>query len=123
METANRRAAQTNWDLATSEAEPDREETEAARMGARLLILSGIVIQLAVLGFGLLGHGTLLLVSGLASGAWNLAASLWSLPLAGGLAECWPLMLVAAGLALLWSSKQDDARAGSARRKGDGNGE
>jgi hypothetical protein len=123
MATVNRHAAQSNWKSAGSGTETGWEKREATHMGARLLILTGIVIQLAILGFGLLGHGTVLLVSGLAGGVWNILASLWSVPLASGLAECWPLLLVVAGLALLWSTKRDGAQVVSARQMGDGNGE
>jgi hypothetical protein len=123
METTNGHSAHADWDPAGSKTRSRPEEMEGTRMGARLLILAGIVMQLAMFGFGLLGHGTVLLVSGLASGAWSILASLWSMPLESGLSECWPLMLVAAGLAILWSTKRNGARAGSARQKGDGHGE
>jgi hypothetical protein len=92
-------------------------------MRGRLLTLTGIVIPLAVLGIGMLGHGMVWLVFGLMSAAWNLWSVLWSAPTGSGFAQFWPLMLVASGLAIWWSTKRDGARVRSSRQKGDGNGQ
>jgi hypothetical protein len=98
-------------------------EAEGTRMGARLLILGGITIQLAMFGVSLLDHHVVWLAVGLMNGAWALSTLLWSFPAPSGLPEFWPLMLVVTGLAILWSTKQGAAEKVSTRRKENGDGE
>lgn len=70
-------------------------------MGAGLLILVGVVFQLAQFGYGMLTAKDFWFVSMVAENIWNFVAMRSDLPAMGELLHFWPLLLVASGLGLL----------------------
>lgn len=70
-------------------------------MGAGLLILVGVVFQLAQLGYGMLTAKDFWFISMIAENIWNFLAMRSDLPALGELLRFWPLLLVVAGLGLL----------------------
>jgi hypothetical protein len=68
---------------------------------AALLLFVGIVFQLGEFGHGGFAVGNLWLFSMIAQNLWDLLAVHYNMPVLGELLRLWPLLLVAAGLALL----------------------
>jgi hypothetical protein len=91
---------------------------------AGLLILLGIVFQLAELGYGHMDSGNWWLLSVLASNLWNVLAAHVNLPALEELLRFWPLLLVCTGSAMLLAVKQGNQRlAKSSSRKENAYGE
>ena len=68
---------------------------------AGLLLFLGIVFQLGEFGYGGLAARNLWLLSVIAQSLWNLLAVRFNMPALGELLRFWPMLFVAAGLALL----------------------
>jgi hypothetical protein len=91
---------------------------------AGLLILLGIVFQLAVLGYGHINAGDFWLVSVIATNLWGVAAEHLNLPALQEIFTYWPLLLVCTGFVMLLALKQGGRRlAGSSARKDNAHGE
>lgn len=69
-------------------------------LAAGFFILLGIVFQLAQFGYGLLVMRDFWFLSMIAGNIWNFLAAHFYLPALGELLRFWPMLLVAAGLAL-----------------------
>jgi hypothetical protein len=92
--------------------------------GAGLLILLGIVFQLAELGYGHMDSSNWWLLSVLASNLWNVLAAHTNLLALEELLRFWPLLLVCTGSVMLLAVKQDHRRlAKSSSRKENAYGE
>lgn len=94
--------------------------------GAGLLILLGIVFQLAELGYGHMDTNNLWLFSVLASNVWDVAAAHMNVPALHDMLKFWPLLLVSSGLTMLLGLKPGNRRAaesGMGSRKGNSYGE
>lgn len=86
--------------------------------GAALLILLGIVFQLAELGFGHVDSSNWWLLSVLASNLWNVLAAHANIPALEEMLRYWPLLLVCTGSVMLLAVKQGNRRlARSSSRK------
>lgn len=86
--------------------------------GAALLILLGIVFQLAELGYGHMGSTNWWLLSVLASNLWSVVAAHTNLPALEEMLRYWPLLLVCTGSVMLLAVKQGKrplARSASGR--------
>ncbi len=70
-------------------------------MGAGLLILVGVVYQLAQIGYGILTAKDFWFISMVAQNMWNFMSAGSDVPALGELLRFWPLLLVASGLGLL----------------------
>ena len=75
--------------------------TKATVLGAGLLILLGIVLQLGVLGYDHVRPSNLWFFSVFAEGVWNMLAVHVNGPALDQVLRFWPLMLVSAGLGIL----------------------
>jgi hypothetical protein len=82
----------------------------ALMAAAGLLILLGIVFQLAEFGYGQLVPGEGWLLSMVASDLWNAIALHLNMPALQQLLEYWPLLLVCAGSGLLAALRGGSAR-------------
>ncbi|HUO33586.1 MAG TPA: hypothetical protein VMU43_01210 [Candidatus Acidoferrum sp.] len=78
-----------------------RRGTALNLLGAILLILLGIVLQLSELGYGHLCLGNFWFFSMIATGLWNILAAHSSVPAAREIFSFWPLLLVCVGIAAL----------------------
>jgi hypothetical protein len=76
-----------------------------AIVGAVLLILLGIVLQLDVLGYGHFSLDNFWFISVIAGGIWNILSSGMDLSAAQELLRFWPLLMVCSGLAILLSRR------------------
>jgi hypothetical protein len=86
--------------------------------GAGLLILLGIVFQLAELGYGHFDMKNLWLFSVLFSNVWNAVAAHLNVPALEEMLRYWPLLLVSTGLAMLMALRNGNrAVAASDSRK------
>ena len=87
--------------------------------GAGLLILLGIVFQLAELGYGHMDSSNWWLLSVLASNLWNVLAAHVNLPALEELLRFWPLLLVCTGSVMMLAVKQGRRRVvkASSRRE------
>lgn len=74
-------------------------------LGAVLLILLGIVLQLNVLGYGHFSLDNFWFISVIAGGIWNILSSGMDLSAAQELLRFWPLLMVCSGLAILLSRR------------------
>jgi hypothetical protein len=70
-------------------------------LAAGFFILAGIVFQLAQFGYDGLAEKNLWFISMLATNAWSFLAANSDLPALSQFMRFWPMLLVAAGLALL----------------------
>jgi hypothetical protein len=92
--------------------------------GAGLLILLGIVIQLALLGYGHINANNFWLFSVLASNVWGVVSAHMNVPALQDMLRFWPLLLVCSGFAMLLALKPGNRRiAGSASRRGNTDGQ
>jgi hypothetical protein len=76
-----------------------------AIIGAVLLILLGIVLQLGVLGYGHISLDNLWFISVIGGGIWNIFTSGMDLSAAQEFLRFWPLLIVCSGLAILLSRR------------------
>jgi hypothetical protein len=92
--------------------------------GAGLLILLGIVFQLAELGYGHMDSSNWWLLSVLASNLWNMVAAHTNMPALQEMFTFWPLLLVCTGSVMMLAVKQGRRRmVKSPSRKEDAYGE
>lgn len=84
-----------------SEGKSIRRAAALNVLGAILLILLGIVIQLSELGYGHVRPENFWLFSMVATSVWNLFALHTNAPGAHELLSFWPLLLISVGLAAL----------------------
>ncbi|MGH9746723.1 MAG: hypothetical protein ACRD59_11515 [Candidatus Acidiferrales bacterium] len=88
---------------------------------AGLLILLGLVLQAAQIGWGHLVPNNLWLISVIVPGLWNMLAVQWNAPIWQELLKFWPLALVATGIAMLLVRKRAYARELSEQARKGGN--
>ena len=77
---------------------------------AGLLILLGIVFQLAELGYGHVRPDNIWLFSVIASGIWNVLSLRLNTPALQELFQFWPLLLVGFGLAIMLAARENQSR-------------
>jgi hypothetical protein len=92
-------------------------------VSAGILILTGVVFQLAELGYAHLRGDGLWFFSVLGSNIWNMLALGFNAPAIQRLLQYWPLLLVGAGLAMLLAKQQSYRSSTALRRPGDADGE
>jgi hypothetical protein len=91
--------------------------------GAGLLILLGIVFQLAELGYGHINANNFWLFSVLASNVWGMVSAHMNVPALQDMLRFWPLLLVCSGFAMLAALKpRGRTLGGVATGKGNTNG-
>jgi hypothetical protein len=78
-----------------------------ATVGATILILTGVVFQLAELAYAHLSGDGLWLFSVLATNIWNMLALKFNDSAVQQMLQYWPLLLIGAGLAILFAKHQD----------------
>jgi hypothetical protein len=88
-----------------------------------LLILLGIVFQLAELGYGHVRPDNIWLFSVIASGIWNILSLRLNTPALQELFRFWPLLLVGFGLAIMVATRENRSRRFARSRTGDRYGE
>lgn len=86
----------------------------ALLLPAAALIFLGSVFQLGMLGYGHLNPRDLWPAIMIFESAWNLLAIHFNAPEFGDLFQCWPLLLVGSGLAILMALKPPN-RSGARR--------
>jgi uncharacterized membrane protein YphA (DoxX/SURF4 family) len=87
--------------------------------GAGLLILLGIVFQLAELGYGHINANNFWLFSVLASNVWGMVSTHLNVPALTEMLRFWPLLLVCSGFAMLAALKPGSRKVvGAASGKG-----
>lgn len=94
-----------------------------ATVAATILILTGVVFQLAELAYAHLSGDGLWFFSVLASNIWNMLALKLNAPAGQQLLQYWPLLLVGAGLAMLLAKQQSRESKAAAKRSGEIDGE
>jgi hypothetical protein len=82
--------------------------------GAGLLILLGIVFQLAELGYGHINANNFWLFSVLASNVWGMVSAHMNVPALQDMLRFWPLLLVCSGFAMLAALKPRSRKLGGA---------
>lgn len=95
----------------------------SSTIGATILILTGVIFQLAELTYAHLRGDGLWFFSVLASNIWNMLALKFNAPAVQQMAEYWPLLLIGAGLAMLLAKGQSRDSRTAARRSGESDGE
>jgi len=90
---------------------------------AGLLILLGIVFQLAELGYGHVRPDNIWLFSVIASGIWNILSLRLNTPALQELFQFWPLLLVGFGVAIMLAARENRTRKFARSRAGDSYGE
>ncbi|HWZ54370.1 MAG TPA: hypothetical protein VNV84_06415 [Candidatus Acidoferrales bacterium] len=87
---------------------------------ATLLILLGLALQAAEIGWIQMWPRNVWLFSVIVPGLWNMLAVQWNAPVWQELLKFWPLALVVTGLAMLLTRQQAYARveSGKARHRG-----
>jgi hypothetical protein len=88
--------------------------------GATMLILLGIVFQLAELGYGHLGSNNMWFFSVMLADIWNILSMRLNVPALGEVLRYWPLALVGLGFAILLATHENRS---SRTRRGNRHGE
>jgi|SRR5215469_10160979 len=121
MDSGNVLAGEANMMSNASQQGRMQNSTEGismATISASILILTGVVFQLAELGSAHLHGDDLWFFSVLAGNIWNMLALRFNAPAMQEMRQIWPLALVGVGLAMLLATQQTRQRAVARKRAG-----
>src|SRR5271156_1380111 len=90
---------------------------------AGLLILLGLVFQMAELGYGNVRPDNIWLFSVIATGIWNILSLRLNTPGLFELFRFWPLVLVGFGVSIMLAARENRSRRFARARTGDRNAE
>ena len=99
----------------TLEGLPSR--TTLGLVGAILVILLGIALQLDVFGYGHFNSDSFWFISMIAGALWDIVATHMGMPTMNVLIRLWPLIIVSAGLAMLLSFRPSSLARATSREQ------